>query len=164
METTNTPGAQPGPLQGKVSSKHGCEYSCLPLRSATSASLLKPRGGTLGGGADAELCSLEKQGCVNTGYWQKGPNLARPGVLWNLTYSKDLLSVPHQGSQIRGSRPADPGTHYRHAQKSIYSIFASQSQPSPPTSSVNPVPFSTPHTSFKVWLPASPEHNRWRSL
>lgn len=53
------------------------ECSRLPLRPPLARKLsapgararagpIKPQGGILGGGADAELCSLEKQGCVNT--------------------------------------------------------------------------------------------------
>lgn len=71
----NPPGSQLVPLQGQRSAEQGCEYSRLPLRpplakklyARARAGLDKPRGGLPGGGADAELCSLEKQGCVNTG-------------------------------------------------------------------------------------------------
>lgn len=119
-----------------------------------------------GEGAGAELCSLEMQGCVNTGWQQKGPSLTQAAHSV-FAYRKDLCfaGVFPACAPPGGSWWYDPSTHQAGTLKKMHPIFfPSRSLPFPLTPSIKPVPFSASHTSSKVWLLVRRKHNWLRGL
>jgi hypothetical protein len=105
----------------------------------------------------------EKLGTVNTGWWQKGPILARPGVLADLPTERiwRLLPTPTHKLQVPGAltptlAPRGLSGNY------IYPDLSFTVAACPSDFWGRPVSFADPHTSFKVWR--SREHNRRHGL